>query len=94
MDVIFEVIEIEIAEEEHTTGTTMDPILEGLGNECASLYADDTLLLAKEGPAMNGLLENVERFSGAFGLKLNRNKCVVIRNKEGPQEYCSQAGKE
>ena len=43
-----------------------------------TLFADDTLLIAGDKESMEKLLHLVEDISGCFGLKLNKDKCVVL----------------
>ena len=47
-------------------------------------YADDTILFSTDDRALNELLKLTETISGKYGLRLNRNKCVVIQmNSDG-----------
>ena len=41
-------------------------------------YADDTNLFSTDNRALNELLKLTDTISGKYGLRLNRNKCVVI----------------
>ena len=78
MDLIFRIVNKEIAE--------------GMGNDFEKfrghdiqfteiIFADDTILFAADGDSLNQLLHTVEHVSGLFGLRLNRNECVVVNFK-------------
>ena len=41
-------------------------------------YADDTILFSTDNRALNELLKLTETISGKYGLRLNRDKCVVL----------------
>jgi len=46
------------------------------------LFADDTLIFAKDNQATEGLLWAIELVSEIFGMKLNHEKCIEINNQE------------
>ena len=47
-------------------------------------YADETILFSTDNGAWNELLKLSETISGKYGLRLNRNRCVVIHmNNDG-----------
>ena len=47
-------------------------------------YADDTILFSTDNRALNELLRLTETFSGQYGLRLNRHKCIAIpMNNDG-----------
>ena len=47
-------------------------------------YADDTILFSTDNRALNELLRLTETFSGQYGLRLNRQKCIAIpMNNDG-----------
>ena len=47
-------------------------------------YADDTILFSTDNGALNELLKLTETIAGKYGLRLNRNKCIVIQmNHDG-----------
>ena len=47
-------------------------------------YADDTILFSTDNRALNELLKLTETISEKYGLRLNKNKCVVIQmNNDG-----------
>ena len=53
------------------------------------LFADDTLIFAKNNESMEGLLWAIEVISGVYGMKLNRGKCNEINNaaQEAPVRF-------
>jgi len=50
------------------------------------LFADDTLIFAKDNKATEGLLWAIELVSEIFGMKLNHEKCIEINNQEDDEE--------
>ena len=42
------------------------------------LFADDTLIFAEESASLEAMLWAVESVSAAYGLRLNRTKCVIL----------------
>ena len=50
-------------------------------NFAETLFADDTLMFASQGPSMDVLLWATEAVSGVYGLGLNRDKCVKMSIK-------------
>ena len=51
-------------------------------------YADDTIIFSTDNRSLNELLHLTETISSRYGLKLNRNKCVVIQmNNEGQVHF-------
>ena len=47
-------------------------------------YADDTIIFSTDNRALNELLKLTELFSGKYGLRLNKDKCVAIQmNNDG-----------
>ena len=51
-------------------------------------YADDTIVTSRSKAACEELLEQIERISGQYGLKLNKDKCVNLNmNTEEQQTF-------
>ena len=58
------------------------------------LFADDTMITAKDNESLTGLLWTVELVSGKYGLKLNKGKCMKVINKQEDSRIHFEDGSE
>ena len=77
-----------------TKGSVFEQVeMEGL-DATELLFADDTMIMARNTHSIEGLLWTIEMVSGEYGLKLNKGKCVEICNKDGQRRVHFETGEE
>ena len=95
MDRIIE--QVNILKEEITnskTGKQFESMRIGQFATSEILFADDTMIIAKDNESLKGLLWTVELVSGKYALKLNKGKCMEVINKQEDRRIHFEDGSE